>query len=93
MEPFGPENSKPIFVSLGVVDSGDSRFLKEKHIRVLLKQHDIIFSGIAFNMADKWPLVQAGVPLDIVYTLDLNEWKGEKRLQLKILDIKKSVDR
>jgi single-stranded-DNA-specific exonuclease len=39
-------------------------------------------------MADKWPLIQSGRPIDIAYTLDVNEWNGEKNLQLKILDIK-----
>jgi single-stranded-DNA-specific exonuclease len=38
-------------------------------------------------MADKWPLVQSGKPMDIVYTLDVNVWNGETSLQLKILDI------
>jgi single-stranded-DNA-specific exonuclease len=88
MEPFGPENCKPILGSFGVVDTTHSRLLKEKHIRLLVKQDDIIFSGIAFNMADKWPLVQSGQPLDIAYTLDMNEWNGQKNLQLKILDIR-----
>jgi single-stranded-DNA-specific exonuclease len=88
MEPFGPENNKPILCSTGVTDTGYSRLLKEKHIRLVTKQNDIIFSGIAFNMADKWPIVQSGAPMDIAYTLDVNEWNGEKRLQLKICDIK-----
>ncbi|HEY4936921.1 MAG TPA: hypothetical protein VII44_10090 [Puia sp.] len=43
---------------------------------------------MAFNMADKWPLVQSGQPLDVAFTLDVNEWNGEKKLQLKILDIR-----
>ncbi len=88
MEPFGPENCKPVLLSMGIADTGYSKLLKEKHLRLFLRQDDLIFSGIAFNMADKWPLVQSGQPLDIVYTLDVNEWNGEKKLQLKILDIR-----
>ncbi len=88
MEPFGPENCKPVLSSVEVVETGYSKLLKEKHVRLFLKQDDCIFSGIGFNMSDKWPLVQSGKPLDIAYTLDVNEWNGEKKLQLKILDIK-----
>ena len=88
MEPFGPENLKPVFVAQECIDTGYSKLLKEKHLRVFLRQDDLIFSGIAFNMADKWPLIQSGKPLDIAYTLDVNEWNGEKNLQLKILDIR-----
>ena len=88
MEPFGPDNNKPVLASLQVVDAGHSRLLKEKHLRLFLRQDDLIYSCIAFNMANKWPLVQSGKPIDIAYTLDINEWNGEKKLQLKILDIK-----
>ena len=88
MEPFGPENPKPVLSSTAVIDTGYSKLLKEKHLRLFLRQDDLIFSAIAFNMADKWPLVQSGEPLDIAYTLDVNEWNGQKSLQLKILDIR-----
>ncbi len=91
MEPFGPDNYKPVLVSRGVLDTGYSKLLKEKHLRLFLKQGDQIFTGIAFNMAEKWPLVQSKKPLDIAYTLEVNEWNGEKSLQLKILDIKYAV--
>ena len=91
MEPFGPDNNKPVLVSKGVNDSGYSKLLKEKHLRLFLKQGDQILTGIAFNMAEKWPLVQSQKPFDIAYTLDVNEWNGEKNLQLKILDLKESV--
>ncbi len=88
MEPFGPDNCKPMLVSKNVYEAGYSRLLKEKHLRLFLRQDDVIFPAIAFNMADKWEMVSSGQPLDIAYHLDLNEWNGEKKLQLKILDIK-----
>src|SRR5664279_289419 len=88
MEPFGPENLKPVLIAREVSETGYSRLLKEKHLRVFLRQDDLIMSGIAFNMADKWPLIQSGQPLDVAFTLDLNEWNGEKKLQLKILDFR-----
>ena len=91
MEPFGPENYKPVLVSKGVQDTGYSKLLKEKHLRLFLKQDDRILTGIAFNMAEKWPLVQSKKPIDIAYTLEVNEWNGEKNLQLKILDIRESI--
>lgn len=91
MEPFGPENYKPVFISMGVIETGYSKLLKEKHLRLYLRQDNLILSGIAFNMADKWPLVQSGEALDLAYTLDVNEWNGERKLQLKILDIRLSA--
>jgi single-stranded-DNA-specific exonuclease len=90
MEPFGPENQKPVLIARNVVDTGYSRIVKEKHLRVYLRQEDCILSGIAFNMTDKWSMVQSGQPLDVAFTLDINEWNGERSLQLKILDIRES---
>ncbi len=91
MEPFGPENQKPVLVVRNVMETGYSRLLKEKHLRLFLRQEDQIISGIAFNMADKWPLVQSGQPLDVAFTLDVNEWNGERSLQLKILDFREHL--
>lgn len=88
MEPFGPENLKPVFVARKVTETGYPKLLKEKHLRVFLRQDDQIISGIAFNMADKWPMIQSKQPLDVAFTLDINEWNGERNLQLKILDIR-----
>ena len=88
MEPFGPENMRPVFVSRNVIDTGSSRVVKEHHIRFVVKQSNTVFAGIGFNLADKITLLSR--PFDMVYTLDLNDWNGEKHLQLKVLDIKPS---
>jgi single-stranded-DNA-specific exonuclease len=86
MEPFGPENMRPVFIARHVFDSGYSRVVKEQHIRFSLRQENILFNGIGFNMADKFHLLQLSAPLDIIFTLDENEWNGEKHLQLKVID-------
>lgn len=88
MEPFGPENMRPVFITKNVVDTSWSKIVKEQHVRFIVKQDNIIFTGIGFNMADKFYLLQMNKPLDIVYTLDENEWNGEKHLQLKVIDIR-----
>jgi single-stranded-DNA-specific exonuclease len=90
MEPFGPENARPVFMAARVFDSGYSRIVKDFHIRFSLRQENIIFNGIGFNMADRFSLLQGGRPVDLVFTLDENEWNGEKHLQLKVLDLRLS---
>ncbi|HVX25977.1 MAG TPA: single-stranded-DNA-specific exonuclease RecJ [Parafilimonas sp.] len=86
MEPFGPGNMRPVFISRKVMDTGYSKTVKEQHIRFVLQQHDKVFTGIGFNMADKFELIEKHAPLDVVYTLDWNEWNGEKMIQLKVID-------
>ena len=91
MEPFGPLNMRPVFITRNVKDAGYSKLLKEQHIRFVLQQHNKVFTGIGFNMADKFALLETNMPLDIVYTLDINEWNGERMIQLKIIDLKMSA--
>ena len=90
MEPYGPENMRPVFITKNVFDTSWSKIVKEQHVRFIVKQDNIIFTGIGFNMADKFYLLQMNKPLDIVYTLDENEWNGEKHLQLKVTDVRLS---
>ncbi|RFM26089.1 single-stranded-DNA-specific exonuclease RecJ [Deminuibacter soli] len=90
MEPFGPENMRPVFVAKKVTDTGFSKIVKDQHIRFVVKQHNITFTGIGFNMAAKFPQLQLKHPVDIVFTLDMNEWNGEKTLQLKVIDFRLS---
>ena len=91
MEPFGPENMKPVFIARGVSNTAYSKIVKEQHIRFVLKQDGIILTGIGFKMADKFALLQMNHPLDIVFTLDENEWNNEKTIQLKMIDLRLSA--
>ncbi len=88
MEPYGPENLRPVFVVRNVVDSGTSQVVKEQHIRFCLKQNNCSFKGIGFNMAEKFSLIESRKPLDVVFTVEENDWNGQKSLQLKVIDFK-----
>lgn len=90
MEPFGPDNMRPIFIAEKVYDTGFSKIVKEQHIRFVVKQRNITLTGIGFNMANKFELLQQQQPLDLVFTLDENEWNGEKTIQLKMIDLRLS---
>ena len=54
-KPFGPENMRPVFIVRKVADNGWSRIVKEDHVKFSLQQNNIVFSGIGFNMAGKFP--------------------------------------
>ncbi|WP_114793093.1 single-stranded-DNA-specific exonuclease RecJ [Niabella yanshanensis] len=90
MEPFGPENMTPVFIARNVVDTGYSKIVKENHLRLVVKQEDLTFTGIGFNMADKLGIVKDRHPFDLVFKIDENDWNGQKTLQLRIEDIKAS---
>ena len=88
MEPFGPENMRPVFVAERVLDTGYSKVVKEEHLRFVVKQDNISFTGIGFNLAGKFPVLSQ--PFDMAFTLDENEWNGNTTLQLKVIDIRPS---
>jgi single-stranded-DNA-specific exonuclease len=90
MEPYGPENMRPVFVATNVTETGYSKIVKEQHVRFVLKQGNSTFTGIGFNMADKFHLIETRKPLDIVFTIDENEWNGQTSLQLKMIDFRLS---
>jgi single-stranded-DNA-specific exonuclease len=90
MEPFGPENLRPVFIAKKVMDTGWTKIVKEQHIRFSLKQDNKTFTGIGFGMAEKFHLFQQKKPLDIVFKIDENEWQGQKSLQLRMIDFRLS---
>jgi single-stranded-DNA-specific exonuclease len=90
MEPFGPGNMRPVFIARKLTDSGYSKIVKEQHLRFSVKQNDIHFTGIGFGMADKYTLLQNNQLVDIVFTLDINEFNGQQNLQMKVIDMKLS---
>jgi single-stranded-DNA-specific exonuclease len=91
MEPFGPENLRPVFIAKNVYNTGYSKIVKGTHLRFSLKQDGAILSGIGFGMAEKMPLLATNNPLDVLFKIDENEWNGEKTLQLKIIDLRPSA--
>ncbi len=90
MEPFGPDNMRPVFIARQVYETGYSRIVKESHIKFTLKQENFTMEGIGFGLANKFSLLQPNVPIDVVFTIDENEWNGEKKLQIRVIDFKKS---
>lgn len=89
MEPFGPENMKPVFVSRNVHDKGFSKVVKEEHLRFVLQQNQHTLTGIAFGKADMLPILQQG-PVDVVYHIEKNEYNGITSLQLRVIDFRPS---
>jgi single-stranded-DNA-specific exonuclease len=90
MEPFGPDNLRPVFIAKKVVNTGYSKIVKEQHLRFSIRQENITFTGIGFGLADKFSLLQMKKPVDIVFKIDENEWNGEKNLQLRVIDLRLS---
>ncbi len=93
-EPFGPHNMTPVFVTEDVLDAGTSRLVGRTadHIKLDLVEptgSSKRFSGIAFSLADKFPIIESGLPFDICYSINENVFRGRTSLQLLVKDLRK----
>ena len=90
MEPFGPENSSPVFYTDGVVDSGYAKLVGQdkSHIKARFVQGaSSPIDAIGFGLGKKMNLLKKGTPLRIAYALEENVWQGNVSVQLRLKDI------
>ena len=94
LQSFGPWGQKfpaPIFE--GEFDILDSRWLKEKHLKLKLGlKNGQVVEAIAFNASEKYDFNPALGVVHLVYELDKNEFNGNISLQLRILYLHQSTD-
>lgn len=92
LEPFGPENERPIFVTRGL---RNNRFSKRcgadgSHLKLDLTDGTATIGGIAFRMGD-WALpIQEGKAVDIAYELEQNTFNGKTSTEMRVTDIRLS---
>jgi single-stranded-DNA-specific exonuclease len=48
------------------------------------------FPSIAFGQANHFEYIKSGKPFDICYSVEINEFRGARNLQLNIRDIRPS---
>lgn len=92
-QPFGPENMSPVFMSRNVYDTGNGRMVGSngEHLKLELFQDKgsmKTLPGIAFSQSDRFEYMKGGNPFDICYSVEMNEFRGSRNLQLNIRDIK-----
>lgn len=88
--PFGQQNSEPLFVSRDILITDLKKVGKDQsHLKLQLVKKDKKLGGIAFGLA-KMDL-SIGQRVDIVYNLSINQWNGNREMQLMIKDIKLST--
>jgi len=89
-EPFGPGNMAPVFVARNVLSGPGSRLVGAdgKHLKMdLLQKDQKTISAIAFNQSHNAEVIQNGVPFDVCFTIEENEFRGNINLQLNVKDI------
>jgi single-stranded-DNA-specific exonuclease len=94
LRPFGEGNEEPVFLmrnlsveNMKVVGNGS------KHLKLSLRAKDCpkIFEAIGFGLGENDLDLRMGDSLDVVFNLKEDEWNGNKKIQLFLVDIKKNL--
>lgn len=91
--PHGPNNMTPVFVSKGVLDTGFAKVVGANHLKLELYQPATKLTkidAIAFNKADYIHFFKRNIPVDVVYKIKENEFRGNTTIQLVIDEIRPS---
>ncbi len=87
LEPFGLGNPRPVFWSGPVEIVDGPRRLKERHLKMAVRQNGRIFRVIAWRAAEREPfLIEHKSALDLAFSLTENTFNGETRVELTMCD-------
>jgi single-stranded-DNA-specific exonuclease len=91
--PFGLGNPEPVLATMGV--RGNARVLQakvegaESHLKLQLRTAAGPFDAIGFGLAKAAPLCEGLI--DAAFYLELDEWRGERRLQLRLRALRQAA--
>lgn len=87
--PFGPQNMDPIFMSAELLNNGKSRIVGDNHLKLGVKDNNRFNAdAIAFQKGAFYDAINNGARFDICYTIEENNFRDMKNLQLNVRDIK-----
>jgi len=92
-EPFGEGNREPAFLTKSlIVQEINLVGSEQKHLKFIFSTENTdakIFEGIFFKGGERSLEFKAGDKVSVVYNLRSNEWNGNRKIELHIIDIKK----
>lgn len=94
MEPFGEGNKDPIFIIKNLIVE-DARVVGNgsKHLKMFLRSENggpKMFDAIFFGGGNDFGEIEKGDRIDIACSLSQDEWNGNKKIQLKIVDLRRT---
>jgi single-stranded-DNA-specific exonuclease len=89
LEPYGYGNPKPLFATYNLKIVNISQMgNKGKHLSMNLSDGKKFIRAVGFEMGDLYHKFRTGDQINIAYSLDLNEWNGERNLEARLVDVK-----
>ncbi len=89
MGPFGAANSKPVFRASPIELIDRPKVLKERHLALMVRQDGRAFRAMAWRASEREEYLLANrTGLELAYSLEQNEFRGETRTELTVSDIR-----
>ena len=87
LQPYGTENAQPVFYIKNMTVANSYKIGNNKqHLRLQLIKDGVKVDAVAFGMGDR--NITFNSVISVMCNLDVNEFRNERNLQLKIIDIK-----
>ncbi|WP_127494529.1 single-stranded-DNA-specific exonuclease RecJ [Paenibacillus glycanilyticus] len=88
LEPFGAGNPSPRLL-LQSAELSDYRTMGKdaRHLKLSLRSGRASLDAVGFGLGELSNQLQAGLPVDLVGELSINEWNGQRKAQLHIHDL------
>lgn len=91
LAPFGAGNPRPVFAARGVEIVDGPRKLKDRHLKMALRQDGRIFRAVAWRAAERHDyLAEHKGTLDVAFSLEQNHYNGETYVELTLADVRHS---
>jgi single-stranded-DNA-specific exonuclease len=87
LAPFGAGNPRPLFTAAGVEIIDGPRPLKERHLKMTLRQDGRTFRAVAWRAIERQAFLQEHRGrLDFAFSLDQSTYNGDTFLELTVAD-------
>jgi single-stranded-DNA-specific exonuclease len=91
LAPFGSGNPRPLFAARRVEIVDGPRKVKDRHLKMALRQDGRIFRAVAWRAAEQHEYIDEHKrAVDVAFSLDQNQFNGETFVELTVADVRKS---
>lgn len=90
LEPFGEANKTPLFLLKNLKIHSIRALSEGKHLKLSLKDDNYWIDAIGFNLGHLSEEYRIGDKVDVVGTLEINQYNGRESIQINMKDIRES---
>lgn len=88
LEPYGMGNEEPKFIVKGQIKEIKTMGQKQNHLKVELIEGTNRLPAVGFNCAHFYDELAAHCPIEVIGTLNINEWQQKRNPQLMLRDLR-----